>query len=62
MLYNLMAKEFMIARYLKLSKIIPAVVRSIILGNVQGPELPFCSVGPDISSAIRFPGVGQICI
>lgn len=41
MLYNLVAKEFMIARYLKLSKIIPAVTagRSILPGSAWDREL-----------------------
>lgn len=41
MLYNLVAEEFMIARYLKLSKIIPAVTagRSILPGSSRGREL-----------------------
>lgn len=45
MLYNLVAKEFMIARYLKLSKIIPAVTagRSILPGSAQGRELPLAA-------------------
>lgn len=41
MLYNLVAKEFMITRYLKRSKIILAVtaVRSILPGSTRGCEL-----------------------
>lgn len=45
MLYNLVAKESMIARYLKLSKIIPAVTagRSILPGSAWGRELPLAA-------------------